>query len=467
MIPGVVSSQATSVVAETNEETSWDPNDKYEQIELLNENLTALRVLDSGFYGSVFATRGHMRGRRYFECTADNIVSDIDMGVLGLGTVDAALNSYLGSEGFSAATPYSYGYYCDGLQSASGVNAGTGEAVSVGEVAGCMVDFDVGKIFSRGATGWTGDPETGAGSVADKLQAGTVLFPGATLAFATDQVTLNAGASAFAYAVPSMTLAWNDPDTETGTELLDSLQPTVVMSFSRDLMSGFAGGDRYLLNTGNVSTWYDQSGREANFVQVTGAAQPAFTTAGPNSRECAAFDGSDDLLTCAKSIGLAIGDVDFYAIFSVVIDAITTNFGSGSANSNDAIFSDSSNDLGYYLRDNFGTLSGMGAIDTASGSGIVAATNASGIVLSTPLVIEIWRDRWGSGGGVNARVNGGATATSGGVLNKFTATNIMQIGGRPGLFCQMKMFEFAVTGRVPDTTSRDALCADFMSWVGA
>lgn len=51
------------------------------------------------------------------------------------------------------------------------------------------------------------------------------------------------------------------------------------------------------LNSGNVSQWRDKSGGSRHFSQATSGAQPEYTTAGQNGKNCLTFDGSRRLVS--------------------------------------------------------------------------------------------------------------------------------------------------------------------------
>ena len=55
------------------------------------------------------------------------------------------------------------------------------------------------------------------------------------------------------------------------------------------------------LNSGNVSQWRDLSGGGRHFSQSTSGAQPAYTTAGQNGKNCLTFDGSRRLVSDVAS----------------------------------------------------------------------------------------------------------------------------------------------------------------------
>lgn len=55
------------------------------------------------------------------------------------------------------------------------------------------------------------------------------------------------------------------------------------------------------LNSGNVSEWRDLSGNARHFAQSTSGAQPTYTTAGQNGKNCLTFDGSRRLVSSVAS----------------------------------------------------------------------------------------------------------------------------------------------------------------------
>ena len=55
------------------------------------------------------------------------------------------------------------------------------------------------------------------------------------------------------------------------------------------------------LNSGNVSEWRDLSGGGRHFTQATSAAQPVYTTAGQNGKNCLTFDASRRLLSSSAA----------------------------------------------------------------------------------------------------------------------------------------------------------------------
>lgn len=106
------------------------------------------------------------------------------------------------------------------------------------------------------------------------------------------------------------------------------------------------------LNSGNVSEWRDKSGDNRHFAQSTSAAQPVYTTAGQNGRNCLTFDGSRRLVSSVASSNWSFlhDGVQPYSLFMVwkaSSGAIRTLLSTG--NSSQSVRS-------FYVWHDFGTL---------------------------------------------------------------------------------------------------------------
>lgn len=62
-----------------------------------------------------------------------------------------------------------------------------------------------------------------------------------------------------------------------------------------------ANANSVTLNGGNVSEWRDSSGNGRHFAQSTSGAQPTYTTAGQNGRNCLTFDASRRLVSSSAA----------------------------------------------------------------------------------------------------------------------------------------------------------------------
>jgi hypothetical protein len=194
-----------------------NPNDKSANITLSNGNLTATRGAGSA-YAMVRSTDSYASGKRYFEGRPDIFFTAGNVGVIGLATSLSSLSMYLGGNSGAA---WSAGYFTNGQvwQNNEGTAVETGTLISPAEWAGLAVDFSAGKGWVRDNSGWIGDPVAGTGN-------SIVFTPGLRLHAATqvysasDQTTVNFGATAFAYAVPAGFARWTPeeaPAAITGT----------------------------------------------------------------------------------------------------------------------------------------------------------------------------------------------------------------------------------------------------------
>lgn len=136
------------------------------------------------------------------------------------------------------------------------------------------------------------------------------------------------------------------------------LRPRASGGFTPKRISGLylwldgADSSSVTLNGGNVSQWRDLSGGGRHFSQSTSGAQPAYTTAGQNGKNCLTFDGSQRLVSDLASSDWAflhdgIQPYSFWAVWKATSGAIRTIFSTG--NSAQGVRS-------FYVWHDFGTL---------------------------------------------------------------------------------------------------------------
>jgi hypothetical protein len=106
------------------------------------------------------------------------------------------------------------------------------------------------------------------------------------------------------------------------------------------------------LNSGNVSQWRDLSGGGRHFSQATSGAQPAYTSAGQNGKNCLTFDGSRRLVSDLAASNWAflhdgVQPYSFWAVWRAASGAIRTIFSTGNS---------SQNVRSFYVWHDFGTL---------------------------------------------------------------------------------------------------------------
>lgn len=237
---------------------------------------------------------------------------------------------------------------------------------------------------------------------------------------------------------------------------LDGLSDiTGAWSFSRDLLSAFAGGSRYTDSAGAIITLEDQSGNNRDFTDgATSTRRPALVTTGPNNRAAAQFDGGTDFLTSA-AISNFITNTTAYVILSGRADAIATS--DATVQNNDAIILDSNACMGAHLHSTTPSLKGM----HHDGGGTRDQTDHA-ITVGTVFVIELRHE----GGNFSTRLNGGSwsTVASG---NTLAVNGTWWLGRGVAVFSEVTVFEAAMFNVVPDDTAKDALAANFMAWIGA
>lgn len=244
--------------------------------------------------------------------------------------------------------------------------------------------------------------------------------------------------------------------------LLDGLSPTAAWSFSRDLLTSFVGGSRYTLVSGNVDVLADQSGNSRNMSAPGSANRPSLTTAGPNSKTCGDWDGSNDVLQGA-AVSNFIANSAGYMIASFNLDTITLDGGSNTYN-NHTILADQGSFMGIYVRNSDTTPGNPDTVYAFNWDGNDDHPGIVGVIAGTTYVAE-WKHEAGS---LSVRLNGGSwtSAASGNTTN---VTNNLSIGGKAGGVrpADGKIFEAATWSTVPSTLVQDAVAASFKSWIGA
>jgi len=170
---------------------TWDPATSHTSIILTNGNLTASK--NTIFDRTAIATHGVASGKVYLEVTINNFNS------IFLGAQTAP---FLVGGNILAGTEY-FGWRgtSNDVYSYNGATVSGPGTYGTGDVLGMALDMDTNQVwFSLNGT-WQGDPAAGTGSPVTGLSAGP-WFPGISMNN-TSSVTLNAGASAFVYPIPS------------------------------------------------------------------------------------------------------------------------------------------------------------------------------------------------------------------------------------------------------------------------
>ncbi len=264
---------------------------------------------------------------------------------------------------------------------------------------------------------------------------------------------LGAGAGSYALTGSSATLTASLAAPLTGLSFSGAWSP------GRLLDSSYVGA-KDTNSTGAYDSWLDQTGNSRPLKQTT-TARPTVATAGPNSRPCGDFDGSDDFMSTATDnilLSSFMSATAGYVIISCLPDTVTTN--SANPYENDALFGDTGGFMGLYLRNTAGTPETIQAFNF---DGSNDSAESATISVGTVYVLEWWH----ASGNLFLCVNNGtpvsvASGDSGSVGN--TIGLGLGYGGSSANF-DGKVFEAAIAPSVP--ASRATIAANFMTWAGA
>jgi hypothetical protein len=174
--------------------TTWNPNDKGQNVILSNGNLTEK---DNGFPGSVRAKAGKSSGKWYWEIKVDSIGTNADFNFYpGVSKPGSSLNTWLGAN----AGGYSYwGAYGDKRNAGKITPYGPAYEAN-GTVIGMALDMDAKTLkYYKKNPGQTSCTDLG---VAFTGLSGTI-YPAAGQFGGDVKVTANFGASPFACPVPA------------------------------------------------------------------------------------------------------------------------------------------------------------------------------------------------------------------------------------------------------------------------
>jgi hypothetical protein len=239
---------------------------------------------------------------------------------------------------------------------------------------------------------------------------------------------------------------------------LDGLSPTGAWSMSRDLLTTFIGGSRYSDTAGEVTSLNDQSGNSRHLTDggVAGR-RPAVTTAGPNSRACASFDGSTDYLTGA-ALSNFIANNTGYVVVTVMFDAITLN-NIGSYTDNCVVGESGGGYMGLF-GSNVGSPKRARAYNY-DGSEDYASED---VLVEGQFHVMEWRHESGN---LYLRVDGGSWSGATVSGNTQVLTGLFRIGfGTGSGFGDIKVIEAATFSTIPASGEQDAIAANFMTWAG-
>lgn len=237
---------------------------------------------------------------------------------------------------------------------------------------------------------------------------------------------------------------------------------TGAWSASRDLLTAFGGGSKYTdAGGGAISSFADQSGNGRDLTDGgSSTRRPVLTTAGPNSKACLDFDGTNHYLSSAAAFSSFVAAGAKYMIVSIVPDAIVNN--SANSYSNDGVFAEQGGYCGIYLKNTAGTPETAIAFNY---SGSDNAASSAVIDTGTAYVLELRHES----GTLGLRVNNGTEVTTSS-NNTDSLGSTLNLGWGYTSSSQKyngKVFEAAVFSTVPSGANRSAVAANWMTWCGA
>ena len=173
---------------------TWDTVNKGSGVSLSNGNLTATKVVTSSWANSnVYASKLVKDGKFYAEVTVGAFASAGYLNI-GVSTINTKQN-----DTFPYATT-GYSYLDSGTKTTNSVSTAYGASYTAGDVIGVLFDYATGQLtfYKNGVSQ----------GVAYTLAVGTPVYL-AVSQYSTGNVTVNYGASAFTYPLPSGAVAWN------------------------------------------------------------------------------------------------------------------------------------------------------------------------------------------------------------------------------------------------------------------
>lgn len=185
---------------------TWSPTDKTASIALTGGDLIATRNGSAdATVQSVRATSSKSSGKHYFEIQVVNSSLSL-FNIIGFAPSGLSLTSFPG------ATSNSWGYYQDtGEKFNNNTGSAYGAIYADGDVIGCAVDLDAGKIWWARNNTWqaSGNPAAGTGEAFSGLSG--AFFPMITLYRAPAQFVARFDPTDQTYGAPSgFTAGWSD-----------------------------------------------------------------------------------------------------------------------------------------------------------------------------------------------------------------------------------------------------------------
>jgi len=184
--------------------TTWNPADAAAAITLSGGNLIATQT-GSTAWSIVRGIANHTTGKFYFESNINTVLTNSEFGVAE--SSETLTNSFLGQSG-----SHSIGWDCaTGSVYLNGSVITTIQTAAAGDTVSVAYDLVNHMIWFRTNAGsWnnsgTADPATNTGGIS--FGGVTAYYPAAALYDATNQITTNFHATAYAQTVPSSFGDW-------------------------------------------------------------------------------------------------------------------------------------------------------------------------------------------------------------------------------------------------------------------
>jgi len=214
-------------------------------------NLTSAKTTGTSI-SDVWGTFGITEGKWYFECYVSALAGSLYIGIGQGGGIGEPRDDL-------AVSPTSYSYENGGNKRYGSTSSSYGDTYTVGDVVGCAIDMDDGKIWwSKNGT-WqaSGDPSAGTNAAfTDLLTKGSdafLSFSSTNGASNSNTLSWNFGQRPFAYTPPSGFLklnTFNLPDStiEKGSDYFNTVLYTGDGTANRNIPTGFPGGFTWIKN---------------------------------------------------------------------------------------------------------------------------------------------------------------------------------------------------------------------------
>ena len=185
-------------------QSTWNPSDKTSNVTLSNGNLTATSVVVSA-QQAVRGTLSNSSGKYYFEVT--DTTDTVSYSFIGVANSNSSLS--LDTAGVSDSNGAGYWAHDGTLYADTNSTRISGSTYATGDVISIAVDVTNHLIYWAKNGTWQNSANPGLGTGGADYITTLPVFPYYMLFVPNSTVvTLNTGATAFAYSIPSGFSAW-------------------------------------------------------------------------------------------------------------------------------------------------------------------------------------------------------------------------------------------------------------------